>query len=139
MNYGTVEIVDGIFKAPPPPDGRMRRGFARMAPGPDGVLAPPAQAAKPGASTFVMNLYYNGYAYLWGGTKGPAISGVPVRYSKTIRRLADPSNPVADAKELVVEYAGCDEGAKFRGRAIALSRMHRTISGEEFRFPLEGP
>lgn len=137
MNYGTIRIVDGVFKAPPIQDGRLRRGFTRLTPGPDGVLAPPMPTAKSGASTFVMNLHYNQYAYLWGGTKGPVPSRVPVRYSKTVTRLADPSNPVAAAKDLVVEYAGCDEGAKFRGRAIALSRIHNTISGEEFRFPLE--
>lgn len=138
MNYGTIEIIDGVFKTPPV-DGRLRRGMTRLTPGPDGVLAPPVPVAKSGVFTFVMKLHYNQYAYLWGGSKGPAISGVPVSYSKTITRLADPSNPVAAAKKFVVEYAGCDEAAKFRGRAIALSRIHKTISREEFRFPLEVP
>lgn len=139
MNYGTIVIVDGSFQAPPNPSPEGRRGFARMERGMDGALRPPMPAPKSGGTTLVMELHYNKNAYLYGGPKSPIITKVPVSYSKTVRRLSTSGGPVASAKRLVAEYAGCAEAHKVRGRAIALSRIHRSISGEVFRFPLEEP
>ena len=139
MNYGTIVIVDGSFQAPPVSSPEGRRGFARMERGVDGALRPLTPVLKSGGTTLVMELHYNKNAYLYGGPKSPIITKVPVSYSKTVRRLSDSGGPVASAKRLVSEYAGCSEAHKVRGRAIAMSRIRSSISGEVFRFPLEAP
>ena len=139
MNYGTLVIVDGVYQPPSPKDPNGRRGLVRMERGEDGAFRPPTLMSKPGATTFVLDLFYNERAYLYGGPKNPIITGIRTNYTKSLKRLASGGNPVAGAKLLVSEFAGCDEAHKVRGRAIALSRIHKTISGEVFRFPLEAP
>lgn len=138
MNYGTLVIVDGVYQ-PPQSSPEGRRGFARLERGNDGALRPPVLMSKPGSTTFVVDLFYNERAYLYGGWKNPTFAGLNTDYSRSVRRLAPGGNPLAAAKRVVSEYAGCDEAHKVRGRAIALSRIRKTISGEVFRFPLEAP
>lgn len=57
-------------------------------------------------------------------------------FSKRIDRIASSKNPMKSAKSVVAEYAGCYEAAMVRKRAVALSRIRLSISGEEFRFRL---
>lgn len=57
-------------------------------------------------------------------------------FSKRIDRIASSKNPMKAAKAAVAEYAGCYEAAMVRKRAVALSRIRLSISGEEFRFRL---
>jgi hypothetical protein len=59
-----------------------------------------------------------------------------ISYSKKINRIASSKNPMKAAKSIISEYAGCDEASIVRKRAIALSRIRLSISGEEFRFRL---
>lgn len=57
-------------------------------------------------------------------------------FSKRIDRIASSKNPMKAAKSAVAEYAGCREASMVRKRAVALSRIRLSISGEEFRFRL---
>lgn len=57
-------------------------------------------------------------------------------FSKRIDRIASSKNPMKAAKAMVAEYAGCREAAMVRKRAVALSRIRLSISGEDFRFRL---
>lgn len=57
-------------------------------------------------------------------------------FSKRIERIASSKNPMKAAKAMVAEYAGCREAAMVRKRAVALSRIKLSISGEDFRFRL---
>lgn len=153
MNYGTLVIVDGSFRPSPPPAPQGRRGLARMEMGPDGALRPPLLAQNTGLTTLVLDLHYNDLARLYadnnflrrrgpdnpdGQYTGPIVTDMPVGYNKTVKRLAT-GQTISSAKRLVSEFAGCSEAHKVRGRAIALLRMRKTISGEVFRFPLEAP
>jgi hypothetical protein len=136
MNYGTIRIVDGTHQSPPASGSRSRSGFAKMELGSDGALAPVLESSKTKATTLVVELNYNDYAYLYAGQKAPLITSVYVGYKKSIKRLAQGGNPVASATRLVSDLAGCDEAKKVRGRAIALSRIRKTISEETFKFRL---
>jgi hypothetical protein len=62
-------------------------------------------------------------------------SSLSAIFSKTINRIS-PYNPMKSAKKIISEYAGCGEASMVRNRAIALSRMRVSISGETFRFRL---
>lgn len=104
--------------------------------GPDGALAPPVLSARPESPTVVIELRYNYYAQKYAGGKAPLITSVPISYSKSIKRLAKSGNPLGSATSLISQLAGCDEAKMVRGRAIALSRIHKTISGEAFKFRL---
>lgn len=137
MNYGTLVIIDGVFQPSLPPPSQGRMGLARMERGPDGALAPTSLSQKPGGTTFVVELNYNDNARLYVEGKSPAATRIPVGYSKTYTRVAPSGSPLRAATDFVAKYAGCDEAQKVRRRAIALSRIHKTISGETFRFSLE--
>lgn len=136
MSYGTLVMMDGLHRQPPPPPSAPRNGFVGMDTGEDGAFVPRPPSQRAGANTFVVELNYTKRAYLYGGDKKPVVTDTPVGYRKTFRRLAPGGNPLKAAKEFISEFAGCPEARKVRGRAIALSRMHGTISGEVFRFPL---
>ena len=136
MNYGVLKIVDGTYQQTSS-NSNSTRGFSRMELGADGAYAPSVLSSKPGSTTLVIDLYYNDYAYLYAGRKAPSITSVSVSYSKSIRKLARSGNPLASATKIIADLAGCDEAHKVRGRAIALSRIRKTISGESFRFQLE--
>lgn len=136
MNYGTIRIIDGIPESTLASDASTRRGLVRMERGSDGALAPIVSSAKSKVTTLVVELHYNDRAYLYAGQKSPTITSVYVGYSKSIKRLAQGDNSLGSATRLVSELAGCDEARKVRGRAIALSRIHKTISEETFRFRL---
>lgn len=57
-------------------------------------------------------------------------------FSKVFNIISDSKNPVKKAKIFISKYAGCDEASIVRKRVIAMSRIKKTISGEEFRFRL---
>lgn len=136
MNYGTIKIVDGILKSTTDSNSSRRRGLVRMEQDADGAFAPRPSASASKSTTLVVDLYYNDHAYLYAGRKAPIATSVYVGYSKSVKRLAQGGNPVGSATRLVSDIAGCDEAKKFRGRAIALSRIRKTISEETFRFRL---
>lgn len=136
MNYGTIRIVNGVYEPPSVSSPASRRGIVRMERDSDGVLAPPVLSSKSKVSTLVVELQYNDHAHLYAGQKSPIITSVYVGYSKSIKRLAQGGNPVRSATSLVSDLAGCDEAHKVRRRAIALSRIRKTISEETFRFRL---
>lgn len=137
MNYGTLVITDGVFQSSLSPPSQGRMGLVRMERGVDGALAPTSLSQKPDRTTFVVELNYNDNARLYISGKSPSATRIPVGYSKTYTRVSPGGSPLRAATEFVSNYAGCDEAQKVRRRAIALSRIHKTISGEAFRFPLE--
>lgn len=57
------------------------------------------------------------------------------RFSKNINRMTS-HNPIAKAKMMISEYAGCDEASKVRKTVIAISRLRISVSQDEFRFRL---
>lgn len=135
MNFGTLVIIDGSHHQDAPSDAAFRRGLVRI----DGALAPPLapRSNYPGVS-FVVELNYSAPVHaMSGGLQN--VANMNVSYAKRYRRLASEGNPLKDAKNFVANFAGCDEAHKLRKRAIALSRIKRSISGEVFRFPLEAP
>lgn len=136
MNFGTLAIIDGTsrFGGLPSTDGR--RGMVRIG----GALAPPPGPDHiPEGVTFLVELRYAESAnWISGGSKVP-VGGVMASYSKSFKRLASGGNPLKDAKNFVSQFSGCDEAHKLRKRVIALSRRRKSISGEEFRFPLGAP
>lgn len=136
MNYGTIRIVDGVYESPSVYSPASKSGLVRMERDSDGVLSPPVLSSQSKASTLVVELQYNDHAHLYAGRKSPIITSVYVGYSKSIKRLAQGGNPLRSAARLVSELAGCDEAHKVRRRAIALSRIRKTISEETFRFRL---
>ena len=136
MNYGTLRIVDGVYVPPSHRDEGLRRGLVRIG----GALQPAVGSEiKPGGMTFLVDLYYQDSAFSYGSGKGFYATDVRVSYSRSYKRLASGGNTLKDAKDFISRFAGCDEAHKVRGRAIALSRIKNSISGETFRFPLEAP
>ncbi len=136
MNYGTLTIVDGVYRPSSHKDEGRRRGLVRIG----GALQPAmGSEIKPGGTTFLVDLHYHDTAFSYGSGKGFYATDVRVSYSRSYKRLASGGNTLKDAKEFISRFAGCDEAHKVRGRAIALARTRTSISGEVFRFPLEAP
>lgn len=136
MNYGNLTIVDGTYVPASHEDEGLRRGLVRI----NGALQPKAgTGVRAGGTTFLVDLHYHDRAYSYGTGKGFYATDIGVSYSRSYKRLAAGGNTLKDAKEFVSRFAGCEEAHKLRGRAIALSRIRSSISGEVFRFPLEGP
>lgn len=138
MSYGTLVIMDGSPVRNERPAEPYNR-FVRLGPGPDGAIYPRPPDRTTGITTFFVELNYSDRAYLYGGIRNSYIAEIPVGYKKAINRLAPGGNPLSSATNFIAQFAGCSEAKKVRGRAIALSRIHGTISGETFRFPLEAP
>lgn len=136
MNYGTLTLVDGTYTPSSYADEGLRRGLVRI----NGALQPHAGTTiKPGGTTFLVDLHYHDRAYSYGSGKGFYATEIGVSYSRSYKRLASGGNTLKDAKEFISRFAGCEEAHKVRGRAIALARIRKSISGEAFRFPLEVP
>jgi hypothetical protein len=131
-----LRIVDGVYVPSAHKDEGLRRGLVRIG----GALQPAVGSEiKPGGTTFLVDLHYHDSAFSYGTGKGFYATDVRVSYSRSYKRLASGGNTLKDAKEFISRFAGCDEAHKVRGRAIALSRIRSSISGEVFRFPLEAP
>jgi hypothetical protein len=129
-SYGTVVIQDGVYE-PGSLDPRLRMSPVRM----DGGTAPipPRLVSKAGLVNFVVELNYTSQRNIYSG--GAAVPlGLTVEYAKKFTRIASDRNPVTDAKRFISQFSGCDEAKKLRRRMIAISRIHKSISDETFRF-----
>lgn len=105
-----------------------------------GALAPSSiSTASHNGASFSVDLYYNESSFFVASGVGKPIKAQTISYSKSFKRLASGGNPLADAKRFVAQIAGCDEAKKLRGRVIALSRIKKTIYGQDFRFRLGEP
>lgn len=134
MSYGTLTLVDGTYTPSSYKDEGLRRGLVRI----NGALQPPAGTTiKPGGTTFLVDLHYHDRAYAYGSGKEFYATEIGVSYSRSYKRLASGGNTLKDAKEFISRFAGCDEAHKLRKRIIATARTKASISGMEFRFPLE--
>lgn len=134
-SYGTVVIQDGVYE-PGFLDPAYRNAPVRMAGEPPPVS--PKFVPKAGLVSFVVDLHYKSQRNIYSG--GAAVPlGLTVEYGKTFTRIASDRNPVADVKRFTAQFAGCDEAVKLRRRMIAISRIHKSISDETFRFGLVQP
>lgn len=93
----------------------------------DGIM-PDASVNPAKTSSFEIGLGCSVFAF-----NSPRVSA---NFSKTIRRVSSSSTPPKNAKNIISNYAGCDEATIVRKRVIAISKMKLSISGEEFRFRL---
>jgi len=135
VSHGKLVLIDGVYSYPEASDDQRRRGYTRM-----GALAPRVgPSIKPGGTTFVVELNYRDSAYFYRQGRRPFAADIAIQYSREFKRLASGGNPLKDAVSFIAPFSGCDEAKKVRGRAIALSRIRKSISGETFRFPLEAP
>lgn len=135
MNFGTIVIIDGFNQPPVRSDERLRRGMVRLG----GALAPSRPDSQVyGGTTFTVGLNYSDTAHAIGEA-GRYATNITVAYSRGYKRLASGGNPIKDAKEFVARFAGCEEAHKLRKRIIATAKTKTSISGVEFRFPLEAP
>lgn len=130
-SYGTAQIQDGTYimsDAPSPVTGVARLGSEE-----ERVLSPVFVPKASGINTFIVDLHYRDYKYVYGS--GKAIpTNLTAEYSKHYQRIVSSKNPVAKIKSFVSQYAGKDEASKLRKRMIAIERMHGSISNEVFRF-----
>jgi len=83
--------------------------------------------------TFVVNLTYRESKYYSDGTVNPVSFA---EFKKSHTRISPEKGLISSVKSFVSQFSGCDEAYKLRKRMIAISRIHKTISGEEFRFPI---
>lgn len=135
MNRGYLRILDGAPGSGPPAPDRAANGLARMG----GAIEPPPHAGRPAGPTFAVDLYYAGSVHHYVSGRAPAATGMTAPYSRSFKRLASGANPLKDAVDFISQFSGCAEARKVRGRAIALARIRKSLSGEVFRFPVEGP
>jgi hypothetical protein len=88
-----------------------------------------------GNSTFVVNLKYGDVQNIYlDGTVRP--TSVSVDYRRSYSRISPDKGAIAAVKSFVTQFSGCEEAHKLRKRMIAIGRIHKTVSGEEFRFPI---
>ena len=130
-SYGTVQIQDGTYIMSDAPSAVT--GVARLGPQEERVLSPVFVPKASGINTFIVDLHYREYKYVYGS--GKAIpTNLTTEYGKRYQRIVSNRNPVAKVKSFVSQYAGKDEASKLRKRMIAIERMHGSISNEVFRF-----
>jgi|688.fasta_scaffold715721_1 hypothetical protein len=133
QSYGTVVIQDGVYSTSKP-EGTS--GFATY-PLSEGVLSP-TFSPKAEAKAFVVDIHYLDYKYIYSGQKIlPTV--LPVNYDKRYARVASDKNTVGQVKSFIAQFAGCTEAQKVRRRAIALSKIHKSISDYTFIFPVQKP
>ena len=133
QSYGTVVIQDGVYSTSKP-EGTS--GFATY-PLSESVLSP-TFSPKADAKTFVVDIHYLDYKYIYSGQKIlPTV--LPVNYDKRYARVASDKNTVGQVKSFIAQFAGCTEAQKVRRRAIALSKIHKSISDYTFIFPVQKP
>jgi hypothetical protein len=133
QSYGTVVIQDGVYSTSKP-EGTS--GFVTY-PLSEGVLSP-TFSPKADAKTFVVDIHYLDYKYIYSGQKIlPTV--LPANYDKRYIRVASDKNTVGQVKAFISQFAGCAEAQKVRRRAIAISKIHKSISDYTFRFPVQKP
>lgn len=134
-SYGKVVIQDGFYE-PGSLAPEYRNAPVRMGGEPASVN--PRIVQKAGLVNFVVDLHYVSQTNIYSG--GSAIPlGLTVEYAKRFTRIASERNPVTDAKRFISQFSGCDEAKKLRRRMIAISRIHKSISNETFRFGVVEP
>lgn len=135
-SYGTVVIQDGVYE-PGSLGAEYRNAPVRMSGGEPAPLSP-RLVPKSGLVNFVVDLNYTSQRNIYSG--GSAVPlGLTVEYAKRFTRIASDRNPVTDAKRFISQFSGCDEATKLRRRMIAISRIHKSISNETFRFGVVDP
>jgi len=130
-SYGTVQIQDGIYirsDAPSPVTGVARLGREE-----ERALPPVFVPKASGIKTFIVDLHYKDYKYIYGSGKAVP-TNFTIDHDKRYHRIVSSNNPVAKIKSFVGQYAGKAEASKLRKRMIAIERMHGSISNEVFRF-----
>lgn len=136
MNYGVLRLNKGEESFSKFAPSYRGNNLVRLG----GALAPSSiSTAAHKGSSFSVDLYYNESSFFVASGVGKPIEVQPISYSRSFKRLASGGNPLADAKRFVAQIAGCDEAKKLRGRVIALSRIKKTVYGQDFRFRLGGP
>jgi hypothetical protein len=133
QSYGTVVIQDGVYSTSKP-EGTS--GFVTY-PLSEGVLSP-TFSPKADAKAFVVDIHYLDYKYVFSGQK-PLPTIIPINYDKSFTRIASDKNTVGQVKSFISQFAGCAEAQKVRRRAIALSKIRKSISNYTFRFPVQNP
>jgi len=137
-SYGTAQIQDGIYVyKDQTPTERERRGFARYSEEYVSEIFPKSFVSSNDSSSFVVDLKYRDYKYVYRPSGRPLATNISTEYDKQFVRVASSKNPISDLKTFVATYSDCEEAAKLRKRAIALSRIHTSISDEVFRFRIK--
>ena len=137
-SYGTAVIIDGVFvEQNSLPSESERRSAVRYSDRVESEISPKL-ITNNSESTFLINLYYRDYKRTYQEEVLQSTNSV-VEFKKTFRRVASTKNAIADLKKIVANYAGNIEAGKIRRRSIALGKIHKTISGEVFKFPLPSP
>lgn len=137
-SYGTVSIQDGVYVyKDQTPSERERRGFVRYSEEYVPEIFPKTFIKSNKLSSFAVDLKYRDYKYVYRQSGRPLATTLSTDYDKQFNRVASSKNPIADVKLFISEYAGCSEAHKLRKRAIALSRIHNSISEEVFRFGIQ--
>lgn len=133
-SFGTVVINDGVYEFSNEIQGdRERRGFVRYSDQNAPEIFPKIRRLSSDLKSFDINIFYRDYKYVYRNFSSLA-TNFQVEYQKKITRITASKNPLKDVKSHVAEYSDCYEAQKIRKRAIALSRIRATISGEVFRF-----
>jgi hypothetical protein len=133
QSYGTVVIQDGVYSISKP---ERTSGFVTY-PISEGVLSP-TFSPKADGKTFVVDIHYLDYKYIYSGQR-PLPTVIPINYDKRYIRVDSDKNTVGQVKSFISQFAGCAEAQKVRRRAIALSKMRKSISDYTFRFPVQKP
>jgi hypothetical protein len=135
-SYGTLSINDGAYTFSEPLQNNVeeRRGLVRYSSDYVPEIFPKVYRLLNNTKSFDLNLFYRDYKYFYRQGSAPIATNLQVEYQKKTTRITSTKNPISDVKSFVSQYAGCDAAHKLRKRAIALARIHSSISDEVFRF-----
>jgi hypothetical protein len=99
-------------------------------------ITPSFSPKSVGVSTFVVDLHYIDYKYVY--RQGvPFATNLNIDYNKQYRRISPSKNTISNVRSFVNQFSGCEESHKLRKRMIALGSIHKTISNDTFRFPIK--
>lgn len=133
-SYGTISIQNSIYVPHDFPSLRERRSASRYSEEIRGALAPVRTPSSSNLNTFVIDLFYSDYKYVYKQGGRPYSTALTVEYDKKIKRVSSSKDILNEAANLVSTYSSCNEAKKLKKRMVALSRLKNSISDEVFRF-----
>lgn len=137
-SYGIATVQDGVLKTDQnilEEERERRMGFARFSSVRE-IFPKPILTTNKNNKSVSVDLFYKEKVHSFNGKL--ISNNRYVEYSKKANKIISTKNIVKELKNVVSQYADCNEAKRIRGVALALQKIKPTISNENFKFLISG-